>query len=213
VPASRSGAGTHAKVEGEARRGRPADDLTLRRLAGHALHREQCVVVWEIRLALLLDPSHEDCRHLPATTFWGPPLPTTSRPGPIKVTIYGWSTNLAVLGIRFHSSTKQRRNLGFHPVLRATAYRPLVIADGQPAANCVGVPARPGQDARNSVLSVRDAYCLGQLLSSEPLALIGQISVLTELMILMQELDARPLAAYGGCKDYQGKRLDVVASP
>src|SRR5215213_9077241 len=73
------------------RAGAPADDRTLRRLAGHAFHREQCMAVWEIRLAPAPRPSPEDCRHLPATAFWGLPLPTTSHPAPTKITIYGWS--------------------------------------------------------------------------------------------------------------------------
>jgi hypothetical protein len=84
MPTSRSGTAHHAKVEGEAR-GTPSDDLTLTRLACHALHREQRVVVWpglpqelgiplwggfvcgapvRIRLALFPERHPRDCRYL-----------------------------------------------------------------------------------------------------------------------------------------------------
>ena len=74
----RSGAGTHATVEGR-HTGAPADDLTLRRLADHAFHPEQCVAVWEIRLALLLDRHPRDCRHLPGDCLLGT-TPTDDKP-------------------------------------------------------------------------------------------------------------------------------------
>jgi hypothetical protein len=46
----------------------------------------------QIRLALLLDRHPRDCRHLPRDCLRGLSLPTTSRPAPMKITIYGWST-------------------------------------------------------------------------------------------------------------------------